>query len=49
MTLEPTERRHDEVPGTRWFRADLHLHAFPVVADVPSKVVSRTGPRRGDL
>lgn len=28
MTLEPTEHWHDEVPGTRWFRADLHLHTL---------------------
>ncbi len=28
MTLDPTERWHDEVPGTRWFRADLHLHTI---------------------
>ena len=28
MPLEPTERWHDEVPGTRWFRADLHLHTL---------------------
>jgi hypothetical protein len=28
MPLESTERWHDEVPGTRWFRADLHLHTL---------------------
>ena len=28
MPLEPTERWHNEVPGTRWFRADLHLHTL---------------------
>ncbi|WP_020505009.1 TrlF family AAA-like ATPase [Lamprocystis purpurea] len=34
MTREPKERWHDEVPGTRWFRADLHLHTLddPTVA-----------------
>jgi type II secretory pathway pseudopilin PulG len=28
MPLDPTPRWHDEVPGTRWFRADLHLHTL---------------------
>lgn len=34
MPLEPTERWHNEVPGTRWFLADLHLHTLddPYVA-----------------
>jgi len=29
MPLAPTPRWHTEVPGTRWFRADLHLHSDP--------------------
>lgn len=28
MPLAPAPRWHDEVPGTRWFRADLHLHTL---------------------
>ena len=28
MPLEPSPRWHEEVPGTRWFRADLHLHTL---------------------
>lgn len=37
MTREPTERWTDEVPGTRWFRANLHLHTpdDPYVAPPP--------------
>jgi len=37
MTRQPSERWHDEVPGTRWFRADLHLHTLddPYIALPP--------------
>ncbi|WP_295458239.1 TrlF family AAA-like ATPase [uncultured Thiodictyon sp.] len=28
MPLAPPPRWHTEVPGTRWFRADLHLHTL---------------------
>lgn len=28
MSLKPAARWHDQVPGTRWFRADLHLHTL---------------------
>lgn len=40
MTPELSEHWHDEVPGTRWLRADLHLHTLddPYVA-LPSGVV----------
>ncbi len=46
MTLEPMERWHDEVPGTRWFRADLHLHTLddPYVALPPGIEGERDDP-----
>jgi hypothetical protein len=46
MTLDPTERWHDEVPGTRWFRADLHLHTIddPNVDLPPGIVGNRDDP-----
>lgn len=44
--LEPTERWHDEVPGTRWFRADLHLHTLddPYIALPPGIEGGRDDP-----
>ncbi|MCF7983968.1 MAG: AAA family ATPase [Thiohalocapsa sp.] len=44
MPLEPMERWHDEVPGTRWFRADLHLHTLddPYVA-LPTGIEGERG------
>lgn len=46
MTLDPTERWHDEVPGTRWFRADLHLHTIddPDVELPPGIAGNRDAP-----
>ncbi|WP_295388381.1 AAA family ATPase [uncultured Thiodictyon sp.] len=46
MTLEPAERWDDEVPGTRWFRADLHLHTLddPYVALPPGIEGERDDP-----
>jgi hypothetical protein len=46
MTLDPTGRWHDEVPGTRWFRADLHLHTIddPYVELPPGIVGNRDDP-----
>lgn len=46
MPFEPTERWHDEVPGTRWFRADLHLHTLddPYVALPPGIQGERDDP-----
>lgn len=46
MPLEPKERWHDEVPGTRWFRADLHLHTLddPYVALPPGIDGERDDP-----
>jgi ABC-type lipoprotein export system ATPase subunit len=46
MTLEPMERWHDEVPGTRWFRADLHLHTLddPYIALPPGIEGERDDP-----
>lgn len=46
MPLEPKERWHDEVPGTRWFRADLHLHTLddPYVALPPGIEGERDDP-----
>lgn len=46
MPFEPTERWHDEVPGTRWFRADLHLHTLddPYVALPPGVQGERDDP-----
>jgi len=39
MSLGPAPHWHTEVPGTRWFRADLHLHTLddPYV-DPPPKI-----------
>ncbi|EIC22773.1 TrlF family AAA-like ATPase [Thiorhodovibrio frisius] len=46
MPLEPTERWHDEIPGTRWFRADLHLHTLddPYIALPPGIEGERDDP-----
>ena len=40
MTFErrPTDKWHDEVPGARWFKADLHVHTIDDHADGRAKM-----------
>lgn len=44
MPLSPTPRWQSEVPGTRWFRADLHIHTLddPPREPPPGLVGDRT-------
>jgi len=45
MPLAPTSRWQSEVPGTRWFRADLHIHTLD---DPPRKPPNGLDGERND-